>query len=145
MKWRNIMAGGVAILKCIQKSPLSPKRRGGQALIEAAVAILFVVLLVVMCVDLGRLLYAKVVLTNAAREAAYFLSYHPLASKDDFTEVARLETLSTGISYAAFSAFSPDCCTVDQPVTVTVRATLDNFILLGSINTSNSVTMMVMR
>lgn len=140
------MAGGVAILKCIQKSPLSHKRRGGQALIEAAIAILFVVLLIVMCVDLGRLLYSKVVLTNAAREAAYFLSYHPEASDLEATEVARLETLSTGISYSTLSASSGGtCCTVDEPVTVTVTAELNGFILRGTLISSNPVTMMVMK
>lgn len=55
-----------------------PHRYHGQSLIEMALMLPFLLILILGGVDLGRLFFAKTIVTNAAREGAYYLSTHPL-------------------------------------------------------------------
>jgi len=52
-------------------------RSKGQALIEMALLLPFLLLLILATFDFGRLFYMKIVMTNAAREGVSYLSHHP--------------------------------------------------------------------
>ena len=64
-------------VKTEQIQPRQYKYRG-QSLIEMALLLPFLLVLILGGVDIGRLFFAKTVVTNAAREGAYYLSTHPL-------------------------------------------------------------------
>jgi Flp pilus assembly protein TadG len=127
------------------KPPLSNKKERGQAVVEAAIAVPILLVFLALIIDLGRMVYARVILTNAARESAYFLSYHPDAGDGAATGVAAAEAQNSGIAFTGLTASSSNCCTLDQPVTVTVSASVNGFFLSGSVVMSNPVTMLVQR
>jgi Flp pilus assembly protein TadG len=56
-------------------------RQKGQSLVEFALVLPMLLLLVLAAMDIGRLFYMKMVITNAAREGANYLAYYP---KDEF-------------------------------------------------------------
>ena len=49
----------------------------GQSLVEFALLLPLLLLLVIGAMDIGRIFYYKMVLTNAAREGANYLAYYP--------------------------------------------------------------------
>jgi hypothetical protein len=49
----------------------------GQSLIEMALMLPILLVLIITSIDVGRLFFTKTVITNAAREGAYYLSTHP--------------------------------------------------------------------
>ena len=49
-------------------------KRKGQALVELALTLPLILLLILGAMDFGRMFYQKIVLTNAAREGANYLS-----------------------------------------------------------------------
>lgn len=61
-------------------------KKKGQALVEFALIIPILLFLVIGVFDLYQLFFAKIVLNNAAREGAYFLSINP--SDDSKCETA---------------------------------------------------------
>ena len=73
----------------------------GQSLLEFALVLPILLLLVFGAMDLGRMFYIKVALTNAAREGANYLAYHPEEVNDgDFTnayEAIKAEAESLGV------------------------------------------------
>lgn len=99
-----------------------------QAAIEFALVLPILLVLVLGVLDLGRLFYTKMVLTNAAREGANFLAYSPEDSNysyvDTFAAIydeansSNIEVLSTEVVYT-------DCCTKGLPVEVTITKTID--------------------
>ena len=60
------------------------KNHPGQSLVEFALVLPLLLMLVIGAMDIGRMFYYKVALTNAAREGANYLAYHP---DDDFQEL----------------------------------------------------------
>ncbi len=52
-------------------------KAAGQAVLEMVLILPILLLLIVGALEFGRLFYAKIVVTNAAREGAYYLSTHP--------------------------------------------------------------------
>ncbi len=50
------------------------KRSRGQGLVEFALLLPLLLVIVVTTIELGRLLYTQIVITNAAREGAYYMS-----------------------------------------------------------------------
>ena len=141
---------------CDRGLPLFQSRKRGQALVEMAITLPILLLLVVGALEMGRMIYSYIVITNAAREGAYYLSYNP-DNYGDFIQVVLNESKNSGIPESAITVLPPlGCCTRDFPVTVTVKACINGFPLLGwfyhgpdcgnnSISLSNSVDMMVVR
>lgn len=79
-------------------------------------------LLILGAMDFGRMFYTKLVLTNAAREGANYLAYHP--DEADFAkEVAVAEAFSLGMTIGTSNITITDCCTEGQPITVTATNT----------------------
>jgi Flp pilus assembly protein TadG len=52
-------------------------KKSGQAIMEMVLVLPLLLLLLLGTIDLGRLFFAKIVLTNASREGASYLSRHP--------------------------------------------------------------------
>ncbi len=49
----------------------------GQSLVEMALMLPILLILIITAIEVGRLFFTKTVVTNAAREGAYYLSTHP--------------------------------------------------------------------
>ena len=71
----------------------------GQSLAEFAVVASLLILIMLGVFDLGRVFYSYVVITNAAREGAYYGGMHP----DDYDGIRRnalMEAQGSGITLA---------------------------------------------
>jgi len=64
----------------------------GSALVELAVALPFLVLVFVATIDFGRVFYASIALTNAARAGAQYGAHNTVQS----TNIATMQTTATG-------------------------------------------------
>ena len=60
----------------MNNSPHKKHRLRGQALVEFALVLPLLLVLILGAMDLGRMFYAKIVITNAAREGAYYMAYN---------------------------------------------------------------------
>lgn len=130
----------------------------GQSLVEFALALPILLLLVLGVFDLSRLFTAKIVLNNAAREGAYYLSRHP--SDQDYdsdlgvytyfntVQAVLIEANNAGITLTDSNVVVTDstCCTYGQPVEVTVNYGVELIlvdIVTGPVNLSSTVRMLV--
>jgi hypothetical protein len=126
-----------------------------QALIELALVLPILLLLILGTMDLGRMFYAKMVLTNAAREGANYLAYFPedadnayvntFAAIHDEADSSNVELVATDVTYSG-------CCIKGLPVEVTIIKTIDLIfddflkslgLLGGPIQLTSAVKMMV--
>ena len=60
-----------------KRGPAKKVKMKAQALVEFALALSILLLLVIGVFDLYQLFFTKIVINNAAREGAYYLSIHP--------------------------------------------------------------------
>ncbi|HBY06523.1 MAG TPA: hypothetical protein DEH22_01535 [Chloroflexi bacterium] len=116
------------------------KKENGQALLEFALVLPILFLLVFGAVDLGRVFFAQIALTNAAREGVRYLTVYP-----DDIDSSFAGSIAAAKSEAGFSGIAPGdvqvtvaCSNVDEdankcdsgtPATVTV--TYDFDLILG--------------
>jgi hypothetical protein len=111
--------------KCFQ---MQRQKQLAQATIEYALALPLLLILVLGGVDLGRMFYTKMVLTNAAREGANYLAYAPEDAgngyADTFTAMYE-EALSSNVELEFSDATYTDCCTRGLPVEVTITKSVD--------------------
>ncbi len=109
------------------KRIISKKPESAQALMEVAILLPILLLLVLGTFDFGRLLFFKIVTTNAAREGANYISRNP-SDKDNAYQVTLATTLeeanSSGLTLQAANVAITDCCTSGSPVTVTVSKSI---------------------
>ena len=109
------------------------KNHHGQSLVEFALILPLLLMLVLGALDFGRLFYTKIILTNAAREGAYYLVSHyedpdVLAMA---TAAAEAEAQNAGVCCITVG-FDPDSgWAANQPVGVTVSATVPGLVVLG--------------
>ena len=116
------------------------KKRGfyGQSLLEMALMLPFLLVLIIGAIEFGRLFYTKIVITNAAREGAYYLATHP----SDYDEVsgtapnavlaAEQEAINSGISEIVLSfSQNKDCDPGEYSITVTAETSVENLLVLG--------------
>lgn len=101
-----------------------------QALVEMALILPLLLLLVLGAVDFGRLFMTKFILTNAAREGANYIAYYYdpdnlTASQEAAKPVIEAEGTSSGITINPGKITFTGCCTVGQPVSVTVAHDVD--------------------
>ncbi len=78
--------------------------------------------------DFGRMFYHKIVLTNAAREGANYLSRNPDDQDDSYAvtyEVVKTEANSSGVTLINEEITISECCVVGNPVEVSVSKTVD--------------------
>ena len=76
------------------------KREHGQSLVEFAVSVGLLLLILLGILDLGRVFHAAMVITNAAREGAYYGGMHPEDTGGIVAHVIQ-EAQDSGISLAS--------------------------------------------
>ena len=99
-----------------------------QALVELALLLPLILLLVLGTMDFGRMFFHKIVLTNAAREGANYLSRNPDDQEDSYIvtyEVIITEADSSGVTLTTDEITINECCTLGNPVEVSVSNTVD--------------------
>lgn len=141
------------------------KRQGvqqkGQALVELALTLPLILLLILGAMDIGRLFTTKLVLNNAAREGAYFITTYPCDANNSFTDTinaALTEGQGLGVQLSpvnisvSYSTLENGCITRGEQVTVTVSQGVDLIfdvilqalgLITGPITLSSDVSMVV--
>lgn len=126
-----------------------------QALVELAVVLPILLLLILGAMDFGRMFYTKMVLTNAAREGANYLTYFPEDADNGFADTFTViydEAKSSTVEVEPVDVTYSGCCTPGLPVDVTITKTIEllfdnilqSFGLLGGpVEITSSVKMMV--
>lgn len=100
----------------------------GQALVEFALILPLLLLLTLGVMDIGRLFSTKIVLTNAAREGANYLSYFPMDADEGFINTIdsiEKEVNGSNIDVNALNINFIDCCTPGSAVEVRVSTTVN--------------------
>ena len=129
-----------------------------QALVEFALILPILLVLIIGAMDLGRVFYFKIVLTNAAREGANILSRYPADGAAGYSktwEAISTEGDSSGvtISYEEVDWTGTNCCAVGSPVEITIEKDVDLVfdgflntmgIIDGPLTISSSVSMVVL-
>lgn len=95
------------------------KRTRGQSLVEFAFCLPVLVLLLVGIFDLGRAFNAHIVITNAAREGAYYGSMYPHDTSGISDQVIN-EAQGSGIPLAAEDIAISTTGAINTPVSVAV-------------------------
>ncbi|MEN6524323.1 MAG: TadE/TadG family type IV pilus assembly protein [Anaerolineaceae bacterium] len=122
-----------------------------QALVEFALLLPLLLVLILGAMDLGRVFYFKIILTNAAREGANYLSRNP-ADYNNTLNAIITEGDSSGVTITAGEVTWAGCCTVGSPVVITIDKDVDLIfdgflnamgIIDGPVTISSSVTMVV--
>jgi Flp pilus assembly protein TadG len=118
-----------------RKNQSRPK---GQSLIEMALLLPFLLVLILGALEFGRLFFTRIVVTNAAREAAYYLATHPsdydsgTGNAPNTTIAAEMEANNSGVSDITVSVTQNNCCTIGlYSVEVTVETDVDDLTILG--------------
>jgi hypothetical protein len=124
-------------------------------LVEFALLLPLLLVLILGAMDLGRVFYYMIVLTNAAREGANYLSRNPADGAAGYSNTLSAiiaEGDSSGVTIEAREVTWAGCCTVGEPVVITigkgVDLVFDGFlatmgIIDGPITISSSVSMVV--
>jgi Flp pilus assembly protein TadG len=113
-------------------------RSQGQSMIEMAVLLPLLLVLIIGAIEFGRLFFTQVVITNAAREGAYYLATHPsdydsgTGNAPNTTIAAEMEASNSGIDNITVSVVRKNCCTIGlYSVEVTVETDVGNVPILG--------------
>ncbi|MEL7625504.1 MAG: TadE family protein [Anaerolineaceae bacterium] len=133
-----------------------------QALTEFALVLPILLILVLGAMDLGRLFYYKIVLTNAAREGANYLSRNPevmtcysgVCYYENTWEAIETEGQSSGVTISVDEVDweYTNCCNVGEFVAISIEKEVDLIfdgflrtmhIIYGPITVSASVRMVV--
>jgi len=117
----------------------------GQALVEFALILPLLLILVVGALDFGRLFFTKIVITNAAREGAYYLVTHYKEDGfviDDAISAAKAEAENSGVSITDNDVkFKPESGWIeDESVEVTVKTTVSDLIILDLLENITPIT-----
>lgn len=105
-----------------------------QSLIEFALVLPLLLVLIVSAIELGRLFYTQIVITNAAREGAYYMATHveDTAAAANATLAAQAEAANSGINTVTVSFADKNCCTFGSySIVTTVDTTVDNLMIVG--------------
>lgn len=104
----------------------------GQSLVEFALCLSVLILILLGVFDLGRAFHAYIVITNAAREGAYYGAMHPSDSSGIVAHVIS-EAQGSGIALSAgnVSISSTGISGTPMCVTVSYDFTLISSFLLG--------------
>jgi len=100
----------------------------GQSLIEIALLLPLLLVLIVGALEFGRLFFTKIVITNAAREAAYYLSTHP-GEFENATTAAEAEAANSGISGITVTPTAKDLGDYSS-IEITVETTVNDLFIL---------------
>lgn len=115
LKWMKMHGRRSAV--CLW--PAYRGKQGGQSLVELAIILPVLILILVGIMDLGRVFYAQIVITNAAREGARYGSMYPM-------DIAGIKARAIAEAQGAGIQISPNdvqvsgTVTPGEPLTVTV-------------------------
>lgn len=110
----------------------------GQSLVEFALVLPMLLVLIVSAIEIGRLFFTKIVVTNAAREAAYYYAVNP-SGHDPGTlqtraaQAAHAEAENSGVDLTSVS-FNPIGSGTFSKIEVTTTATVPDLLILSFIN-----------
>lgn len=114
------------------------KKFTAQSLVEMAVMMPILLVLIISALEFGRLFYTRIVVINAAREGAYYLSLNP-SDHANTSIVAQAEASSSGIpEIEVISSSKPVGDHIS--VTVTVLTTVEDLLFLGFLGNVFSIT-----
>ena len=111
-----------------QKHVQRKNKSSAQSLVEFALLLPLLLVLVISAVELGRLFYTQIVITNAAREGAYYLSTHRkdynliTHAAPSTVSAAQTEAENSGIEEVTVDIAQKNCCNLGEySVEVTVE------------------------
>ena len=114
------------------------RRSKGQSLIEMALLLPLLVVLILGALEFGRLFFTHIVITNAAREGAFYLATHSedydtgTGSAPKTVLAAEAEAGNSGVSDITVSITQHNCCTFGlYSIEVTVETDVDDILILG--------------
>jgi len=123
------------------------KRNRGQSLLEMALLAPILLVLIIGAIEFGRLFLTKIVITNAAREGAYYLSTHPsdydpgTGTAPNTVIAAQAEAANSGIPDITVDVTAINCCTQGQySVEVSVQTLVPNILILGFLGNDFTIT-----
>lgn len=116
----------------------------GQALVEMALILPLLLVLIVGALELGRVYFSKIAITNAAREGVYYLTTH-VGSKCPGSDCAAVITNTyqtvkeegqhSGVDLLdANISVDAGCCEIGEATSVTVQTTVDDLLLISLLN-----------
>lgn len=117
--------------------------QNAQAIIELALILPILLVLIVGAVEFGRLFFTKIILTNAAREGAYYMTTHSTdASSCGYActvgtfNAAYNEALSSGVTLnpgdvAIAITADPEAATDLYKAKITVQTQVNDMLILG--------------
>lgn len=120
------------------------QRSRGQSLVEFALVLPMLLVLILSAIEFGRLFFTKIVVTNAAREAAYYYATNP-SDSDNTTlqtraaEAAVREAQNSGVDSIAVS-FNPIGSGTFSKIQVTVTTTVQDLLILRLVGNALNVT-----
>lgn len=122
----------------VRSNPQNLRGQRGQSLLEFALLLPLLLVLVVSTIEMGRLFLTKIVITNAAREGAYYLTMNPsdydpgAGTSPNAVVAAQREASNSGISDITVT-FTPTTSPApgEESVMVTVATQVEDFLFLG--------------
>jgi len=116
--------------------PIERRKLKAQSLVEFALVLPLLLLLILAAMDIGRMFYTKMVITNAAREGANYLAYYPNSEITGGFSGTIDAIENEGDSSNVEIIFEEDvsilnCCTVGSEVGVQITKTVD--LVLGNV------------
>jgi hypothetical protein len=110
--------------------PIERRKLKAQSLVEFALVLPLLLLLILAAMDIGRMFYTKMVITNAAREGANYLAYYPNSEITGGFSGTIDAIENEGDSSNVEIIFEEDvsilnCCTVGSEVGVRITKTVD--------------------
>jgi Flp pilus assembly protein TadG len=98
------------------------KRAEGQSLVELVIILPILLIILLGVIDFGRVFYAYVTITNAAREGARYGSMYPLSTGEIKSRVKQETTGTLTLSDSDITVTSET-----ETITVTVRCDFQTF------------------
>lgn len=130
------------------KTKYNQQKHGqGQSLMEMALLMPILLVLIIGALEFGRLFYTKIVITNAAREGAYYLSTHEsdydigTGVAPNTVIVAQAEANNSGISDITVSITPKNCCIQGEySIEITVETMVHDLLILSFLGNAFSIT-----
>jgi len=122
------------------KSKQQRRFHHGQSLVEMALMVPILLVLVIGAIEFGRLFFTKIVITNAAREGAYYLSTHP-SDYANTVSAAENEAANSGIPEITVAIAQKNCCTRGvYSIDITVETKVRDILILSFLGNTLSMT-----
>lgn len=124
-------------MPAMNTKPNPSRRPRGQSLIEFALVLPMLLVLIISAIEIGRLFFTKIVVTNAAREGAYYYATNPSRLTNTGTlaaqaqQAAITEAANSGIEAVTVSNPSVIDYGSYQSVRITVSTTVSDLLILG--------------